>query len=264
MTGRGDRATIVSLLESDPLRHVVTLKMIHHYGDALELRLAQDAAGWALLSLMPTSLSGFDSRAYPDARFVAMVDGDSRTATIELLRGLPRAPLVAKTTDGAVGAHLVRVLGATPGLSFLSFTTGPGVSGTPAPEGIDQSSVLDPEGAELVAQNGYDARELERYFADGARWFAVRTHGRMVSAGMVFRNFDTIWEIGGLYTLPAYRRQGHARMVVAAALSHLEANAWVPRYVVRSDNSASEALARRAGLRLFLRMDHFVVPPDRQ
>jgi hypothetical protein len=43
--------------------------------------------------------------------------------------------------------------------------------------------------SDLFGQNGYSRAELERYFADGARWFAIERAGRAVAACFVFRNF---------------------------------------------------------------------------
>jgi predicted GNAT family acetyltransferase len=48
------------------------------------------------------------------------------------------------------------------------------------------------------------------------------------SAGFVFRNFESVWEIGGVFTHPEFRRHGLARQVVAAALSYLIEHGQIP------------------------------------
>jgi ribosomal protein S18 acetylase RimI-like enzyme len=111
----------------------------------------------------------------------------------------------------------------------------------------------------MFAANGYLEGELGRHFADGARWLGAERDGRIRAAGFVFRNFENVWEIGGLHTDPDYRRQGLARQVVLGALRHLAASGCIPRYQVRSDNGPSVALAGACGLRVFLRLDHLLV-----
>ena len=111
----------------------------------------------------------------------------------------------------------------------------------------------------VFGQNGYEPAEVSRHFADGARWFGIRDRGQIVSACFVFRNFETVWEIGGVFTEPSHRRMGHARKVVTSALNHVLANGFIPRYQVRSGNMESIRLAETIGLKEFLRMDHFLL-----
>jgi GNAT superfamily N-acetyltransferase len=263
---------IVSLLEGDILRHVVTLKMLHLHGDALDLRFAQDDDGWALLTSFPARTFAYDSQTYPDSDTIILVDGSSDAAKARLLKELPRGRLVIKTYDASVKQYAQRGLGATMVRSFLSYTTFPAAPHAPNPSqmGDDGSSqtpgaprVLDsdkpsPEIGAMLAQNGYLDHELAAYFRDGSRWFAIKEGREFVSAGFVFRNFGPVWEVGGLYTKPDHRRKGHARVIVAAALRHLARKSLIPRYQVRSDNLPSIQLAESAGLQEFLRMDHFL------
>jgi ribosomal protein S18 acetylase RimI-like enzyme len=247
---------IAALLRPDPLQHVVTLKMRHLLGDAVESRLTEGPDGWALLSLLPADAFEYDRATYPGRR-VALLDGSGAAAKRALLEGLPRGPLVVKTADGAAIAHLVATRAATPVRSFLSYTAA--AAPPPAPAGLREGSVPPPDVAGMFAANGYQESELARCFADGARWFGAERDGRIRAAGFVFRNFENVWEIGGIHTEPDYRRQGLARQVVAGALRHLAANGCIPRYQVRADNAPSVALAGACGLRLFLRLDHLLV-----
>jgi GNAT superfamily N-acetyltransferase len=258
MNEKGDREVITSRLRQDVLRHVVTLKMLHYYGDSMELRFAQDDAGWALLSLLPVRVSDFDRQTYPEADSVVLVDGDSEGLKSVLLERLPPGRLVIKAHDDFTRRFALQALGAQRARSFKSFTLPSQARLEPAPTGIVESETLDPEIAGILSGNGYTGPELARLFAAGARWYAIEEGGRYISAGFVFPNFDKVWEVGGLFTEPGRRRRGHARRIVAAALGHLAARKLVPRYQVRSDNLESARLAESAGLREFLQMDHFV------
>ena len=248
---------IAALLRTDPLRHVVTLKMRHLLGGAVESRLSEGPDGWALLSLLPADAFEYDRATYP-GRQVALVDGSSLASKCALLDALPRGPLVVKTSDAGVIAHLVATRSAKPVRSFLSYTAADPAP-PPTPAGLREGTVPPPDVAGRFAANGYEESELARSFADGARWFGAERDGRIRAAGFVFRNFGTVWEIGGIHTDPDYRRQGLAREVVAGALRYLGGNGCIPRYQVRSDNAPSVALAAACGLRPFLRLDHLLV-----
>lgn len=252
---------IAALLRTDPLQHVVTLKMRHLLGEAVESRLTEGPDGWALLSLLPADAFEYDRATYPGRR-VALVDGSGAAAKRTLLDGLPRGPLVVKTSDPAAIAHLVATRAATPVRSFLSYTAAGAAPPPSTLAGLREGTIPPPDVAGMFAANGYRESELARHFGDGARWFGAEREGRIRAAGFVFRNFESVWEIGGIHTDPAYRRQGLARQVVAGALRYLAGTARIPRYQVRSDNAPSVALAGACGLRLFLRLDHLLVGDD--
>ncbi|HXQ80863.1 MAG TPA: GNAT family N-acetyltransferase, partial [Opitutaceae bacterium] len=203
-------------------------------------------------------VSEFDRRTYADAEYVVMVDGTSSASKRLLLEGLPAVCLVIKTYDDPVRDFVLRRLRAKRVRSFVSLTLPRAARLEATPAGVVESEILVPGISGMLAHNGYLPSELATYFAAGARWFAVQDGGTYISAGLVFPNFDAVWEIGGLFTEPAWRRQGHARRIVTAALNHLAARNLVPRYQVRSDNTGSVRLAEGAGLREFLRMDHFL------
>jgi len=255
---RASRDLIRSRLQRDVLRHVVTLKMLQLYGDAIELKFAEDGDGWALLSLLPAEMSDFDRRAYAESRFVVLVDGTSAGSKLTLLEGLPSDRLVIKTYDDLVRQFALARLRARKVRSFVSLTVPAGTRLEEKPSGVVESGLLAPEVARMLSNNGYTPEELAGQFAAGARWFATQEAGKTVSAGFVFPNFDSVWEIGGLFTEPGWRRQGRARSIVIAALNYLTARGRVPRYQAQSDNIGSVRLAQAAGLREFLRLDHLL------
>ncbi len=254
-----DHRRALAWLRSDLLRHIVTLKMLQVGGRAVSCRGCEEADGWGLLSLFHTRVFEYDQQTYADRDWVVLLDGTSPTAKAKLLEELPTGALVVKTYDPLVKEHLKRKFHAAPVRTFVSFTAAPDVAHSPRIWEIATSTTLEPEVAAMFAANGYVASELARHFADGARWFGIKHDGQFVSAGMVFRNFESVWEIGGVFTQPGSRRQGLARQIVAAALDYLGHAHLLPRYQVRADNFASNELARAAGLHEFLRMDHYVV-----
>ena len=253
-----DRNRIISHLKGDVLRHIVTLKMLQLYGDAIEFRFVQGTGGWALLSLLPVVMSDFDRQTYPEAKFVVLVDGTSQASKLDLLENLPAGRLVIKSYDASVTRFALGRLGARKVRSFRSFTLPPAGPVEAAPAGVIESEALVPEIIQMFSHNGYLEAELAIHFAARARWYAIQDGVRKISAGFVFRNFDLVWEIGGLFTVPGFRRQGHARKIVAAALNHLVAQKLVPRYQVRADNLESIRLAESTGLQPFLQMDHLL------
>jgi GNAT superfamily N-acetyltransferase len=196
---------------------------------------------------------------YPDTNLVVLLDGTSTHGKLQLFNDLPAEPLVVKTYDESVGDRLVNRFQAKPALSFVSYTASSPRAGHSIPADVIESSVPDDEIIRILGHNGYERAELSRYFADGARWFGIRSRGQIVSACFVFRNFETVWEIGGVFTEPNHRRMGHTRKVVTSALNHLLANGFTPRYQVRSDNMESIRLAETIGLKEFLHMDHYLV-----
>jgi ribosomal protein S18 acetylase RimI-like enzyme len=257
-----DIGRISKLLRAAPLQNVVTLKMLRVIGTSMQFQLLEKSGGWALMSLFSAEAFEYDRQTYADRELVVLIDGTSAAAKVELLGHLPNARLVVKTSDEVVGAHLRAVRSARAARSFLSFTSPENGAPQPRAPGLSEGTHLTPEVARMFAQNGYMDSELGRHFADGARWFAVHRNGRTCSAGFVFRNFESVWEIGGIYTEPEYRRQGFGRAIVAAALSELLGTGRIPRYQVRSDNEASIHLARASGLVEFLRIDHLLVDPE--
>ena len=80
----------------------------------------------------------------------------------------------------------------------------------------------------------------------------------MIAACFAFRISETVWEIGGVYTVPAERRKGHARRLVQTALHVLTARGLTPRYQVEGDNLASIQLAEALGLWKFVTIKHWL------
>lgn len=274
--------SVLRLLEQDTFRNLVTLKMFNAYAASMTFDLRQDGDDWALLSLLPVHVSEWDRKTYPRCQCVAFINGNNDGKKLELLECLPKGDLVVKTADKVVQEALARTRSAKKVLAFHSFTRSAGLSLQQATRGADfsplQQSALanpGPKQAEACAPfqshahderawamfraNGYEDSELERHFKNCAQWFGIERAGELASACFVFQNYKHIWEIAGVYTQPAFRRQGLARANVLAALKYLADSTLVARYQARSDNAPSLELARACGLEEFLRMEHFVV-----
>lgn len=76
-----------------------------------------------------------------------------------------------------------------------------------------------------------------------------------------YENWSRVWEIGGVFTPEAARRQGHGARTVRAVLGELGRRGHFPRYQVHERNLASIRLAQAAGLRPFLHLTHYAHTP---
>jgi ribosomal protein S18 acetylase RimI-like enzyme len=218
--------------------------------------LLKDESGWALRSVLPTNAFEYDRKTYRDQDFVVLLDGTSAEAKARLLGILSAARLVMKISDPGIKARLEAERGARRIRGFVSFTITNDAFVSEPDESIVESVLLDEEAALFFKANGFESGELAQYFSDGARWFGVRLGSELVAACFCFRNFGRVFEIGGVFTKPEFRRRGFGRRVVAAALRRIFADKNLPRYQVRDDNVASIGLAEAAGLRRFLHMEH--------
>ncbi len=247
------------LLEEDTLRNVVTLKMLNSYGPSMDLTFFEAADRWALLSLLPTRVSEWDRKAYPDTRVIAFADGNADSLKLQALAHLPKGRIVVKTGDPLLKETLERLPDVTRTTSYRSFTSGGVRSRDPGQVTLASESTRSEAAGELFQRNGYEPDELDRYFRNGARWFGAREAGELASVCFVYQNYKAVWEIAGVYTVQDYRKRGLGKAVVEAAVRYLEGEGRTPRYQARWDNEASLALARSSGLVEFLRVDHFLV-----
>lgn len=249
----------IVLLRADPLRHLVALKMLTLHGDQAELKLVRGDGGWGLSATFPIHVTEFDRKSYPSAEFFVLMDGTDTPAMIQLLADLPRTEVIVKTSHPPVAEHAVSNLGGRALRTFISFTAGAGARGASVAV-VTEEAKLTPDVADaLVAAGGYGQTELAEAFQQGARSFAVRRGGRALSACFVYPNFETIWEVAGVFTQPEHRGQGLAKSVVSAALQYLAAARLRARYQVTADNTASLRLASSLGLEEFLRVAHIAI-----
>jgi RimJ/RimL family protein N-acetyltransferase len=248
---------IHALLSRDPLRHIMTLKVLSLYPSDAETKLLTSDSGWALRTLLPGSVSRYDRVAYPDEQFLLAIDGNDTELKRQLLQRSPQVPMILKTYDRELEQFARSHLAAEPVTSFLSFTTS--ASGYYKPDSssdIKQSWELSDEVLDLFAGNGYELSELKTYIADGGCWFGLQKDGRIRSICLVYPNYEHIWEIAGVYTPVPERRNGYAKRVVTAGLRYLLSQDRIPRYAVKADNLPSIQLATELGLVEALRIKH--------
>jgi predicted GNAT family acetyltransferase len=99
-------------------------------------------------------------------------------------------------------------------------------------------------------------------FRHGALSFTIYDDGaRPLSTCFTFKNYGTIWEIGGVYTDPAQRRKGLARLVVETALDAVLSRGCIPHYQVAETNLPSMRLAETSGLAKFVVVEHYLHRP---
>ncbi|KTC44200.1 hypothetical protein AO265_33305 [Pseudomonas sp. ABAC61] len=86
--------------------------------------------------------------------------------------------------------------------------------------------------------------------------------GRLVAAASLYAWDESLLADLGVLTLEAFRGRGHARRLVRAICRHALAQGQEPQYRCQTDNLASVALARAAGLEPFGQW--LVISPDCQ
>lgn len=93
-------------------------------------------------------------------------------------------------------------------------------------------------------------RDLDDAYVELDHWavFGAFAGGRLVSAASMYPWAGSRLADTGVLTLPELRGQGHARRVVRAISRYAYSQGHEPQYRCQVDNTASRALAVRAGL----------------
>jgi GNAT superfamily N-acetyltransferase len=253
-----DTQRAIELLRADLLRNIVPLKMLSLYPGAARCHYQQDAHGAAALVLLPTDASPYDRQTYPDVDYVVLIGATSQGALAELLTQVPRdASLVFKLSRSADHTTVASQLALRRVTAFHSYTTAAGqrYERDPAVRVADQ---IDQACLPLLADAGHAPADLAHYFAAGALALAMYAADEPPAVCFAHQNFETIYEIAGVYTRPTARRQGLGRRLVAAVLHELAARGLTPRYQVHEHNSPSIALAESLGLRRFVTIEHWM------
>jgi ribosomal protein S18 acetylase RimI-like enzyme len=250
----------IAHLFTDPFDNLMTLKMLSLFPDSCTTTLYTDASGWACRTQLDSKVSGWDREEYPDADVIVMLDGNSPSLLQYALKHSRFDAVVFKLHDRWSRATLSEDHRFVLANSFISYSH-PGQASVMAPTDtalVQQHSNFDDEVSALLATSGYAEQEFLLHLDRGAQWFAIRDEQRIVSMCIAYQNHGDIWEIGGVVTLPEYRRQGFARSVVSAALNHLYKLKLVLRYQFHHHNIASRHLAVSLGLKPRLTVDHYV------
>jgi ribosomal protein S18 acetylase RimI-like enzyme len=240
-------------LARDPLRHIVLLKQLLAYPDHVKAYRASDAAGVAILVALDAAASAYDRQTYPEAAVVAFISSDHPDLAAALLPFLPRdAGIVFKLsreTDLPAVRAKFPVVRRT---AFVSFTA----AGAVEPDAEIRVTTTPGDAAfRMFETQGHERPWVEAMLESG-RAFACGLDAASVC--LVYENWGPVWEVGGVVTAPAHRRNGLGARVVRTALAHLSERGLKPRYQVEEHNTASIALARSVGLVPFVTITHYV------
>jgi RimJ/RimL family protein N-acetyltransferase len=260
---------IQQYLNTDRLKHLVQLKYLNLYSDVIQRHYVTAGDQVGVLLRYPTQAVSWDRSLYPDAEQVLLPTASDRAMATQLLtevqnRFATNTPLVFKFCDTLTKSVFEEAYTLRYADAYLSYTADPEAVFL-LPGQVVCSDQLTDDCAALYITNGYDRADIEHYFAQGAISFTIYKpiddHQVPITTCMVYQNFDNIWEIGGVHTIPSARRRGFARQVVMAALHTLLQQRKIPRYMASAKNTASIQLATGLGMRLCLHFEHFLYLP---
>lgn len=123
--------------------------------------------------------------------------------------------------------------------------------------------MTDRDGAIFSAfQSSATEQDLDDAYVELDHWavFGSLDGDRLVCAASMYPWEDAPIADTGVLTLPPFRGRGHARRVVRSISRHACERGFEPQYRCQSDNAASAALAKAAGLALFGTWE--VISPD--
>lgn len=252
----------LAYLQTNLLRNIVALKMLKAFGSVIKSYYTEQGSSQGALLLLPTQAFSYDAQTYPDSDFVVLLSASDRAACERLLPQIPRdRKLVFKLIDRQDHAILAQQLPLQRTRAFFSYTSRPGSQFMPAAE-VVVSAEVDERCYALYAQQNYSRAEIDGYFAQGdALSCTIYQAEAAVASCFAYLNFEPVWEIGGVYTVPSERRKGYAARVVQSALHALVSRERVPRYQVHEANHASIGVAEALGLERFVTMEHWVYEP---
>lgn len=249
---------VVTLLEQDALTNLTLLKMLEAYGKQMDIYFASEDGEQAALLLLPTAACAYDRNTYPDTDYVIFMEYTGQSLPSKLAERIPAGgKAVFKLQRERYARDLASQLPLKRTRGFISYTA-PKDAVYECSEEAEIGYTYDDELASLWSANGYEKDELEAYFRGGAFSCCLRAGGEAVSSCLVFPNYRRIWEIGALHTRENWRGRGFARKIVETALHHTMRLGRTPRYHVLETNHASMKLAEAAGLKPFMRLEHYL------
>jgi RimJ/RimL family protein N-acetyltransferase len=253
-------ADAIAVLASAPLRNMVLLKQLMAYPAHVRVHRATGAEGGATLVALDTAASAYDREAYPQARLAAFIASDHPHLTASLLPALPRGTgIVFKLASEADLEPVAASFAVARHTAFLSFTANG--ARQPAPD-VGITTAPGDAAFRMLEQQGHARAWLEPLLQDGKAFAATLARdGAPLAVCIAYEIYASIWEVGGLVTDAAHRRQGHGARVVRAVLAELSRRGLTPRYQAEEHNAASIALARSVGLERFLTLTHYLHRP---
>lgn len=249
----------IRLLESDTLKHLVTLKYLTTYRKDATVNVIEDKTGWAVLSSFPTSILSFDREAYPKAKVALFVNGTNDLLKNSLVNELPLNNCILRLNEPLDLSRLDRFT-VSRGYIYNSYTCSKLPQTTPDTI-LTPNSKLTEDVIKFFVLNGHDEQDLIKYFKNGAKWFGVTKDNEIKSACFIYLDYANVREIGGMRTLEQERRKGYARIVTYSALKYLLDNRLTPRICTEEKNVNSIRVVQSLGMNQFLRIEHFLLTP---
>lgn len=251
---------------TEPFRFLVQLKYLQHYPDLVACHEVVEGDSRAMLMACLVADMPWDSGQYPDGNCLFLpyaLDAHSGhlLARYVCAQWNVSVPHVFKFCDAGTRLAFSDNFRLVPLRSYYSFTTESNASAYRRSERVVISESVNAELVDLFGRNDYSPDELDEMAASGMLTFALCEDKKIVCGCLVFRNFQTIWEIGGVHTIESERRKGLAREVVQTALHVLRTRDLIPRYHVEISNIPSVRLAQSLGLTLSLRFEHYLSTP---
>jgi RimJ/RimL family protein N-acetyltransferase len=246
----------VDALARDPLRHIVLLKHLIAYPRHVTVHRVRGAQGTATMVVLETAVSPYDRQTYPKAAVAALIESDHPELTASLMSRVPRGVgIVFKLSREADLAAVNARFPLTRRTAPTSFTSADGLRPDP---GVHVTASPGAAAFELFEAQGHARAWLEPLLQGGGALACVlESDGDIRAACIAFENYGPVWEVGGVVTPAAHRRQGFATRVVRTAVAELARQGLTPRYQVEEHNTASIRLAQSVGLAPFLTIVHY-------
>jgi GNAT superfamily N-acetyltransferase len=248
----------INWLNQDLHKNIIILKYLQSYGQYAECWYSEHHDQRGVLMILPTRYSPFDYQLYPDADYLALpVFSDPQIGT-DLIRHLPQGRIAWKMPSEYEHTIVQQYYPLTRTLAYLSYRIKPQQHFAPIADIVIREHA-DQACLDLYAQQGHDPDEVREMFEQGHAFSCSKYQGdKPVCSSYIHQNYQNIWEVGGLYTIPEARRQGFAKQVVQTALAEIQHRGLTARYVAHESNVASQQLARELGLEQFLTISHYL------
>lgn len=231
--------------------------MIEQYEDCIEYRLFEQGNSWGIVLLLPVASSSFDTKMYPEAKYVVYLASSDEQIVPHLLTEIPNdKDMVFKLHKPIFKDAVEKQFPLIWNRTYLSYTCQSLNDYEDNPD-IIKSDCIDESLLPLWAKNGYSRYDIENYFAKGARSFSIYKDNLPISTCLIFYNGYNIWEVGAVHTIENFRGNGYAKKVVRAALNEILKAGNVPKYQVVHYNLPSIKLAESLGMELFLKLEHY-------
>lgn len=263
MEGALARADLIGDLEREPLRNVVLLKHLAVFPEhTTGYRAVGQAGTAAYLVILDVEASAYDRRTYPAAASVALVSSNDAAMTARVISSISRdRGIVFKLANAGDREVVASRFPVELRAAFHSFTA---ESEFERDEEVQTSIDPSDEVIALLELQGHPQHWLLPVLRSGRAFICkIDIGGKLASVCVAFQSYGRVWEVGGVVTPERFRGRGLAGRVVRTALAVLSERALIPRYQVNGDNHASLSVARKAGLKHFLTLEHHLYDPLR-